>query len=402
METVCECAPLTLTLKNNIKLLAALTALFITCTTKAQVEKTVVSQCLQDIHALQLAPARGMTEGLFTTHRRNLFPFSKNKIDNNAFYTGLVVNILRVYKDSLKAQDRVLAEQMVLKALPAFEKFKHRKGKPSYYFWPVDTPRHFPNSFLERISSEKRYLPDDADCSAILLEAASAPDADLQKAHVLFQDYAATDTRKAVGTLKKYRRYRAYSTWLGYAIPVDFDMCVHANILRFVDKNNLAWSATDSATAGLLLTLVKDKKHLRMPRFVAPYYGRTSIILFHLARWMVENKNGWMEPVKTELIAETKALLKKTKSPLETVLLRTALNWWGADDNSPVEINLEKLRNDKLAYFRGNVGAYLPSTFKRVADRLGLFTFNFYCPGFNEALLLQYALLSNNVKTTLQ
>lgn len=79
-----------------------------------------------------------------------------------------------------------------------------------------------------------------------------------------------------------------------------------------------------------------------------------------------------------------------TKSQLEVILLRTALLWWNEDIDSPLQIDNEKLMNDKVAFFRGNVGSYLSAPVKRVANKVGLFTFNFYCPSFNEALLLQY------------
>lgn len=362
-----------------------------------QTEIKTDSLALQQLNKLQATPAKGMTEGLFSTYRKNQIPFARNKVDNNAFYSGLIVNILRANQGSFNAENALLAERMIQRALPAFKKFKHRKGKPTYYFWPVDTPRHFPNSFLEKISSEKRFLPDDADCSVILLEAANASEEDKYNAHLLFEKYAATDKRKAIGSLKKYRKYQAYSTWLGYAIPVDYDLCVHANILRFVDKNYFSWNAADSATAQLILALIQDRKHIKMPRFIAPYYGRTSIILYHLSRWMKENRNGWMEPVKASLIADAKAELQQTTSPLEILLLRTSLRWWGADIDDPLIINTKELQKDKTAFFRGNVGAYLSAPLKRVADRMGIFTFNFYCPAFNEALLLQYRVLAKNV-----
>ncbi|HRN46792.1 MAG TPA: hypothetical protein PK110_03880 [Niabella sp.] len=353
-------------------------------------EAITVSAILNKIDSIQKRPERDMTYGLFNTHRKNLFLFSKPKTDNNAFYTGLVVNVLRVYKDKLDSNDNRLADSIINRALPAFKKFKHKKGKPSYFFWAVDTPRHFPNSFLEKITTEKRFLPDDADCSAILLEAANASDIEKEEAHALFQKYAGSKKRKPIGSQKKYRKYDAYSTWLGYAIAPDYDMCVHTNILRFVDKNRLDWTAVDSATAALLAALVEDRKHISQPGFVAPYYGRTSIILYHLSRWMKENQNGWMSSLKPELVEQAKYFLNGTKSQLEVILLRTALLWWNEDIDSPLQIDNEKLMNDKVAFFRGNVGSYLSAPVKRVANKVGLFTFNFYCPSFNEALLLQY------------
>ncbi len=353
-------------------------------------EVITVSSIIKKIDSIQKRPEKDMTYGLFNTHRKNQFLFSTSKTDNNAFYTGLVVNVLRVYKDKLDSNDSRLADSIIGRALPAFKKFKHKKGKPSYFFWAVDTPRHFPNSFLEKITTENRFLPDDADCSVILLEAANASEIEKEEAHALFQNYAGSKKRKPIGSQKKYYKYHAYSTWLGYAIAPDYDMCVHANILRFVDRNRLDWTAVDSATAALLVALIKDRKHISQPDFVAPYYGRTSVILYHLSRWMKENQNGWMSSLKPELVEQARYFLNRTKSPLEVILLRTVLLWWNEDIDSPLKIDNKKLMKDKVAYFRGNVGSYLSAPVKHVANKIGLFTFNFYCPSFNEALLLQY------------
>ena len=103
---------------------------------------------------------------------------------------------------------------------------------------------------------------------SILLEAAIYIDIEKKK-HIFISKSIQAVKTKTNRLAEKYRKYDAYSTWLGYAIAPDYDMCVHTNILRFVDKNRLDWTAVDSATAALFAALVEDRKHISQPGFVA-------------------------------------------------------------------------------------------------------------------------------------
>lgn len=362
------------------------------------VQQQQISYCLQKIAFLQADAPEGMAFGLLPTFRINGLSGSKPKVDNSAFYTGWVVNILRQYRPHFDIANQQLADQIIEKAMPAIAKFKHWQGKPTYFYWPADTLAYFPNSLFGTLAPKKRYLPDDADASVILLQAAAQPDSVVAAAHQYFQRFVANDTFPANSTLPAYKHVGAYSTWLGRGMPVDFDVCVLANMLHFADRYQLAWSSADSASAGLMMQVINNREYLSHSAFMAPHYGVPSILIFHFAKWMTVDKNGWLLPWRQQLIYDAQKLLETTQSPLEVLLLQTAiLQMGGLPSKKSIQFTSDHLAQDQFAFFRANIAAYLPVNLRKTMDNWDAISFRFYCPAFNFAILLQYLILEQLV-----
>jgi hypothetical protein len=359
-----------------------------------------IAQCLAEIAHLQQQIPAGMAYGLLPTYRVNGHQNGKAKVDNSAFYTGLVLNILHTYRSHFDAQNQLLADSIIRLAQPAIAKYRHWQGKPTYFYWPADTLAYFPNSFFGAIAPKKRYLPDDIDASVILLQAAAAGDSLVHAAHQYFQRYVANDSFKANSTLPAYKNIGAYSTWLGRGMPVDFDVCVLANVLHFVDSHQLGWTAADSASAGLILQVINNREYLSHAAFMAPHYGRPSILIYHFAKWAMVDRAGWLVPWRKQLIDDAQILLQSATSPLEMLLLKTAIVQLGGVPNSPkAAFDWRQLAEDDFAFFRANIAAYLPAAWRKSLDSWGAISFRFYCPAFNYAILLQYLVLANRQLT---
>ena len=352
----------------------------------------IITNSLKQIKYWQQYPPKGMATGLLPVYRVNAAGRSKAKIDNSAFFTGLVINILRECAPKMNEVQRDLVMQIGQKAQPAMAKFKHPKGKPTYFFWPADTPVYFPNSLLGKVAPKKRYIPDDADDTVILLEATQASLQQKAQAWQYLQLFTANQQYWAKATLPAYSSYPAYSTWLGRGMPVDFDICVHANILRFAAKNQLPHTAADTATVALMAKMIANNHHITHASIISPHYGHPAIIHYHLARLMQVSQWPALDSVKPKLVAFALQQWRWAQSTMEALLWQLALLHWGQPVNNepPFAFRYQDLNNDPFPYFKANIAAYLPYARRRHLDSFKPITFYFYCPAFNHALLIEY------------
>lgn len=126
--------------------------------------------------------------------------------------------------------------------------------------------------------------------------------------------------------LEDQRNYGAYSTWFGKNFPVEFDICVLANILYFTQRYNIPWTKADSASLELIEKVVSEKKHITNPTDVSPYYSRTPKILYHLARLMSVKPIASLEKYKGQFIEEANTYLaNKFSNPLKKWMRRVKL-----------------------------------------------------------------------------
>jgi hypothetical protein len=212
----------------------------------------VITQLLQRVAALQPKESSVFPSGSIPSYRLYALNKDRVKADVNAFFTGLVVFTLKDIRPQLSASQQRLANGIIADALPVFDKFRNQKGRATYNFWPTDTPRIFPNSGWLNLFDKKQQLPDDLDDTVIMLLAQEAGDSTAKAVHALMQGFINNPSKKVNNTFKDYRGIGAYSTWFGEKMPVDFDICVLANVLYFVQAYNLQWTAADSASLLLI------------------------------------------------------------------------------------------------------------------------------------------------------
>ena len=217
--------------------------------------------------------------------------------------------------------------------------------------------------------------------------------------HQLMQDYS-HDGRKSRGVENKYQSYRFYSSWFGNKFPVVLDVCVLANVLCMVQAYNLQWTKSDSASLNLIVTSITNKDVVEHSLRISPYYGKTSIILYHFARLMSIRKIAELESVKPLL--KEMALLEFNQSSdlLEKIIIGTTMMKWGYEApliEVPDGIQLEKLiEKSNFPFFIGNLPSFLSHSKRTFLTKLKLGLYYHYCPAFNDALLLEYITLKKN------
>jgi hypothetical protein len=359
----------------------------------------LTGQLLQRIEQLQSKESSVFPKGLFPSYRLYALNKDREKADINPFFTGLIAFTLNDIKPNLTRYQQQLATRITTDARPVYEKFKNQKGRDTYNFWPTDTPRIFPNSGWMNLFDKSQSLPDDLDDTVIMLLALDAPDSTARKVHALMQGFANNGNKKVHNTFKDYRNIGAYSTWFGKKMPVDFDVCVLANILYFVQRYHLEWTAADSASLQLIEKVLSEKKHVTHAPYVSPHYSKLPNILYHLSRLMSVKPIPSLEKYKTQLIEETKQALGTSDNFMDEVILSTSLLRWGVEPpgmKTHTANSMEELIEDgDFSFFIANMASMLPDPLKQWMGGAGVGKFYYDCDAYNNLLVLEYLLLKN-------
>ncbi len=357
------------------------------------------SDLLLRIKNQQAIRNQSLIDGVLPSYISRKPTMSSKKIDTNIFYNDLLIYTLKQLAPSLNYSNQVKVDSIIQRGQIPFPKFENRKGRGTYNFWRTDSAYSFPYMGWVGLVHKKFAPPDDLDVTALTMMALKKDSTTARKIHQLMQNYTHHGD-KSNDVEKKYQSYRLYSSWFGNKFPVVLDVCVLANVLCMVQANNLRWTKSDSASLHLMVTSIINTDVVDHPLHISPYYGKTSIILYHFARLMSIRKIAELESVKPLL--KEMALLEFNQSSdlLEKIIICTTMMKWGYEPpvlEVPDITQLEKLiEKSNFPFFIGNVPSFLSHSKRTFLTKLKLGLYYHYCPAFNDALLLEYISLKRN------
>jgi hypothetical protein len=360
----------------------------------AQSGNAALKQWLLDgLEQQQVKESSVFPAGSFPSWRRYALNGRVEKADVNPFFTGLIDFTLLNIHQYFNPDQQQQIEKIRKGCQQIYPKFANRRGRPTYNFWPTDTPRIFPNGGWLNWFDRQQALPDDADDTVILLLAQQANDSSASKVHRLLRDFANGQQQTINNTYKEFQDLPAYSTWFGKKMPVDFDVCVLTNILYFVLKYRLPWNDADSASLYLIDQLIAKDLYLTDPAFVSPHYQRVPVILYHFSRLMQLQPLPLLEKHKDKLVKETIDRLSKTTDYLDAVLLHTALLRWNIRYENSRTVDFDRwsaqIREGPFSFFVANMSSMLPGSLKSSLDKAALGKFYYNCPAYHFALVLE-------------
>jgi hypothetical protein len=357
------------------------------------------TELLYRINNQQLIKNQSLIEGVLPSYICRTQTMHSDKINNNIFYNDLLIYTLKQLESSLADTNQHLCDSIISRAQTPFPKFENRKGRGTYNFWRTDSAYSFPYTWWVGLVHKKYAPPDDLDVTALSVMALSKDSTAASNIHQLMQDYTHSG-KKSRSVERKYQSYHFYSSWFGNKFPVVLDVCVLANVLCMVQKNNLRWTKSDSASLNLIVTSITNNDIAQHPLRVSPYYGKSSIILYHLARLMSIRKINQLESVKPLLVKIAMEEYDKSSELLEKIIIASSLMKWGYDIpdlEMPNATQVERLiEKSNFPFFIGNVPSFLSHTKRTFLTKLKLGLFYHYCPAFNDALLLEYITLKKN------
>lgn len=324
--------------------------------------------------------------------------------DNNIFFTAITAFAIKNLKDNLNTKNKKIAEEIIQNALQAFPYFQNPSGNPYYGFWPTGAPI-MPNTYYFKYLKSVFGQGDDADDSVIILMASNA---DSTRAIILKDRLAAASNKSQSGrnilsTFKKYKKLPAYSTYLGLRMPPDFDFAVQCNIMYFMYHYQLPFEKQDTATINLLADMVKNRYYINKPVYISPYYVKPSVLLYHLSRLMGSFHIAALEVYKQQIIEDIYLQLETANNIMDGILLRTSLMRLG---KVPPPIKIGSLKDfqcsnqQQFIFFQARPAFSYPSPFKEIFLHWNYINYYFYCPAYNETLLLEYLIMKNQLEKT--
>lgn len=360
-------------------------------------DSALIHHLIKRIAAQQVHKDKFFLKGIFPSYISDDEMFSTIKKDNNIFYNGLISYTFNEIKPFVSEEDKLLIDSILDNAKPVFQKFKNKNGRNTYNFWRTDSAYKYPYALT--FIGNKISLPDDMDDTVLSLLALNAADSTAKHMHALMQSYVNSDTNRVRSVIKEYKNLSAYSTWFGKKFPVVFDVSVLCNILCFVQSYNLEWTKADSASLEVIVQTIKNNYHLSQPIYASPYYPKTSLILYHVARLMSIKKIPQLEELKTKLITDAANEFAYSDNLVEKIILSSAILKWGYEPPTfalpqinEIETKIEK--ND-FSFFVGNVPSYFHDALRKYTTNKNIWVFYHYCPAYNNALLLEYLVLKN-------
>jgi hypothetical protein len=377
-----------------MKQLITFILLFI-CTGLFANDSLVISRLLQRIDDLQVKEDGVFPKGSIPAYRMYALNKNRYKADVTAFFSAVTSLALLDNMNELSPPQQQQAKTIINRSMNIYPKFKSRTvGRDTYNFWPTDTPKIFPNSGWLNFFDKKQAIPDDLDDTVLLLMAQSASDSVAKKIHAFMQLYKNRPEKKIRNTFKEYENIGAYETWFGKKMPVDFDIGVLANVLYFVQKYNLPWTATDSASINLMVRMLEDKKHITAASYISPHYAKLPVILYHVSRLMALKQIPELEKLKPQLIDDANRALLSADNFMDQVLLSTSLLRWGVapPDLAPYKGNsMEEMVEDEYgtSFFIANIAHMFPNPLKQWVGSVGVGRFYYYCPAYNNMLLIE-------------
>ncbi len=380
----------------SIFFLAAFIIVSLQC---AAEDSLLINYLLKRIAVQQIKQDDYFLQGIFPSYISNNETFSNRKKDNNIFFNGLIAYTLNDIRPHVNNEERLIIDSILSNAKPLFAKFKNQKGRDTYNFWRTDTVYDYPYASFLKLFGKKITLPDDMDDTVLSLLALDADDSIASNVHSLMQSYVSSDTNKVRSVINVYNNVPAYSTWFGKKIPVVFDVSVLCNILSFVQLYNLVWTKADSASLEVIVKTVENNYHITEPLYASPYYTKTSIILYHIARLMSIKKIPELEKLKVKLITDAVNEFVRSNNLMEKIILCSAILKWGYRSlqfQLPATDNIEKeIEKNDFSFFIGNIPSYFHDFFRKYATNKKAGLFYHYCPTWNDALLLEYLVLKN-------
>ena len=375
-----------------------LTFFFITAliqATQAQSYKTdsVISMLVNDIEREQIKTKDVFFPGMFYSFRgASSFPHNY-KPDNNIFFTAIGSFTLKNIKQHLKDEEKIIIDSILNRSSRSYDYFQHKNELPLYNFWPPGG-KIMPHSLIVQHMSKQFSISEDADDTVMILM--GLPNNDDSNAFVkrrlLEVSNQGSAGKKIKSTFKKYRNFKAYTTYLGYKMQTDFDFAVQCNILYFNFEKSLPLTIQDTATIQLLSKMIKDRLHVKNPKFIAPYYGKSSLILYHLTRLMARFRIPELEAQKPIIINDLKILLQKSKQTLEKIILQTSLLRMGEQVDLPDEKEIYTIRNTyqhRFSFFQARPAYWCRPFLKNILLHLEFVNYHFFSPTHDKILLLE-------------
>lgn len=351
---------------------------------------------LKILAPLQLTHDHGVLKGAFPSFRKYFYS-RQLKQEDNVFFTSLILFNIGQFRELMQPDEKIIFDQFKSNAIPYINRFKNEKNQLTYNFWPRNPPLIFPNGGWLNQFNQQFALADDIDDGAITLLALGTNDSLALSMRSKFEAYRVGKGKTNRSFYPRFKSRPVYSTWLGHKMPKDVDLSVLTNVLLMHTIAGIPLNSTDSASLDLIVDLIREKKHLKDPKFVSQHYAHKATILYHISRLIYFSNYPPLLALKSDLLHQSLDLLKSSKYPLEQLLLHTSILRLGGKVDPPTNIDMMALSKNDYPYFVANIASVLNNPMKRIVNASNLVRFDYYSYAFNLSLLYENRMLRGRI-----
>lgn len=364
-----------------------------------QADSLLINSLVKDIAATQVTTDGEFYKGMFPSFRECGGAPHNYQPDNNIFFTAVSAFALRNMLPHLSALNKLTAEDIIKKAAATYPYYKNQYSDPFYNFWPTHAPI-MPHTFYFKYLKSVFGQGEDADDSVMILMTGDNDDsANAVLKQRLVEVANKSNNRNIISTYKRYKNVPAYSTYLGKRMTPDFDFAVHCNVLYFMYDKQFAFNKQDSATLHLVAQMVKEKLYMKAPVYLSPYYVKSSILIYHVARLIGAFNVPELNVYRQQLADDIQTLLAQSNNIMDHIILRTSLLRLGF---AAPELDLysikefEESNQQQFVFFQARAAFSYPTPFKQVFLHWSYIYYYFYCPAYNKILWLEYLVEKNS------
>ena len=355
---------------------------------------------LHKITDYQSINANSSSKGLIPSSRYNPAWLYKRP-DANLFFTAVSVFTIQQLGPLLTADEQAIADRFIARALPVYARFRNKDGLATYNFYGTNPSAHFPAGWLMH-RFRHFQLPDDIDDTAMVyLTTIPLPD-DLHFLSEKLAQHANKTYPTNQTTFLDYRHLRAYSTWFGRHMPIEFDACAIANMLCVVYTYDLPQDthALDSMT--YLADIVQTNRYRTDPFTCAPNYARSSLIQYHISRLIATHDPAPLRPVRQQFIADLHTDFTRLTNRADQLLIAISLLRLG--ETAPGDGLLDGTDADvvQFSFFIAGMLSVYPQPWVRQLARHSFWHIRWQCAAHNQVLLLEYMALNRAAKSALR
>ena len=261
--------------------------------------------------------------GLFPAYRANP-RLGYARPDTTLFFSAIINFTLQSLRARVSPDCWPLVDEIVDKVKKNYPDFRNKDGLKTYNFWKTRPSRHFPNGYLFRHFEHFR-IPDDLDDTAFVY----LTETPTEQERLWLKDKLAqhaNGTRQWIkNTYPEYRTLRAYSTWFGKTMYIEFDACVLSNMLYCIFQYKVPLNQHDTDSLHYIRSVIETDRYRTEPFRCAHQYPHTALIIYHVARLIAAFSPEALVPIRAKLVADTKVLLAQETQPMYRVLLATSL-----------------------------------------------------------------------------
>ena len=252
-------------------------------------------------------------EGLFPAYRANSL-LGYTRPDTTLFFSAIMCFTLQSLRGYTSVESQPLIDAMVERVKKNYPDFRNKDGLKTYNFWKTRPSRHFPNGYLFRHFEHFR-IPDDLDDTAFVYLTENPTEPELLWLKDKLAQHANGTRQWIKNTYPEYRTLRAYSTWFGKNMYIEFDACVLSNMLYCIFQYKLPLNQHDTDSLHYIRSVIETDRYRTEPFRCAHQYPHTALIIYHVARLIAAFSPEALVPIRAKLVADTKVLLAQETQP---------------------------------------------------------------------------------------